>query len=51
MCGLKALCLDCNKLSGDSVAKLAQSIPQIQKISLWALNGEEDSGKINDCNM
>jgi len=38
MCNLKALCIDCNKLSGAAVSKLAHSIPQLQKLSLWALD-------------
>lgn len=48
---LKSLCLDCNKLNGLALVNLAKCLPEIQKISLWGLNGETDSGNINDYDL
>jgi len=42
------LCLDCNKLSGTALKRLARSIPALRKLSLWGLDGEMNSGNITD---
>jgi hypothetical protein len=51
MHSLKSLCLDCNKLNGLALANLAHSLMEIEKLSLWGLDGELDSGNINDYDL
>jgi len=51
MCQLKSLCLDCNKLSGAGIANTLQSIAELQKLSVWGMNGECGWGSIDECDM
>ena len=48
MCHLNNLCLDCNKLTGTALKKLARALKGIKKLSLWGLDGEMNSGSISD---
>jgi hypothetical protein len=46
--GLKALCLDCNKISGEAIVKFAGSVNGLEKISLWGLDGSLEAGTITN---
>ena len=48
---LKSLCLDCNKLNGFALVNLARNVKEVEKLSLWGLDGELDSGSINDFDL
>jgi hypothetical protein len=48
MKGLKTLCLDCNRLTGEAIVNLAMQVNGIEKISLWGLDGSLDSGCITN---
>lgn len=48
---LKTLCLDCNKISGGAISELASHVNGIEKISLWGLDGNLESGCITNVDL